>query len=157
MIWPDIAVGEGEAPDLLKVGAEIDTAGVADIAVGGQDTVVAALDSAGWGHHTGAVASEAHSVGGRLVPVTVLVFVGTVVVDSLPERSLGEAPDSGRMGDILAVGREFDLPKDSLCRMYSLGDQGADWGILRTRVVQVFLSLLGKAVAFALERWQEGD
>lgn len=152
MIWPDIAVGEGEAPDLLKVGAEIDTAGVADIVVGGQDTVVAALDSAGWGHHTGA-----HSVGGRLVPVTVLVFVGTVVVDSLPERSLGEAPDSGRMGDILAVGREFDLLKDSLCRMYSPGDQGADWGILRTRVVQGFLSLLGKAVAFALERWQEGD
>lgn len=158
MIWPDTAVVEAEAPDLLQVGAEIDTAGVADIAVGGQGTVVGELDSAGGGHHTGAVASEARSVGGRLVPdVAVLVFVGTVVVDSLPERLPGESPDSGRTGDILAVGRGFDWPKDSLCRMYSPGDQGADCGILKTHVVQGFLSLLGKAVAFVLGVRQEGD
>lgn len=43
---------------------EIDTAGVADIAVEEQGTV----DSAGGGHHMVAVASEAHSVGDRLEP-----------------------------------------------------------------------------------------
>lgn len=76
-------------------------------------------------------------------------------MDSPPERSLGVSPDSGRTGDILAGGREFDWPKDSLCRMYSPGDQGADCEILTTRVVPGFLSLLGKAVAFALGvcRW----
>lgn len=52
------------APDLLEVGVEIDTAGVADIAVEEQGTV----DSAGGGHHMVAVASEAHYVGGRLEP-----------------------------------------------------------------------------------------
>lgn len=76
-------------------------------------------------------------------------------MDSPPERSLGVSPDSGRTGDILAGGREFDWPKDSLCRMYSPGDPGADY-VLKTRVVQVFLSLLGKAVAFALGVWQVG-
>lgn len=77
-------------------------------------------------------------------------------MDSPPERSLGVSPDSGRTGDILAGGREFDWPKDSLCRMYSPGDQGADCEILTTRVVPGFLSLLGKAVAFALRVWQVG-
>lgn len=104
----------------------IDTAGVADIAVGGQGTAVA-LDSVGGDHHRGAVASGVRSVGDRSVPVvTVLVSVGTVAVNSLPERSLGVSPDSGRMGDILAGDREFDWLQDSLCRMYNPGDLGAD-------------------------------
>lgn len=77
-------------------------------------------------------------------------------MDSPPERSLGVSPDSGRTVDILAGGREFDWPKDSLCRMYSPGDQGADCEILTTRVVPGFLSLLGKAAAFALGVWQVG-